>query len=158
MENSSLKNKFLFFGIAVLTFLLLDFGLGPQTLFGLTEPILYLTNRYFGIGTTTFDYAIIASFPLFAIGISINQGNIALKNIFSNYFKIIVSCFTTFLFGLLYLYFFQKPINPLFPEYLITEPFNSYSMLIISAGILFSILLIKPKKSTGNEMDQIGND
>lgn len=83
MENPSSKSKSIISGIAILTFLLLDFGLGPKTLFGLTEPIQYLTNRYFGIVTTTFDYAIIASFPLFAIGISINQGNVDLKNIIS---------------------------------------------------------------------------
>ncbi len=156
MESLSLKNKYIVSGITISTFLALEFGLGPKALFGLTEPVQYLTHQYFGVGTATFDYALIASLPTFAAGISINQGNTDLKNIVSNYFKISIACLITFILGLLYLYFFHKPINPLIPQYLIVEPFNSYSMLIISAGIFFSILLLTPKKSTDNGINKTG--
>ena len=58
-------------------------------------------------------------------------------------------------FGLYIMTIVGKPSNPLIPEYLIIEPINLYSSLIMVIGILIPFLFVKQTfKQT--EKDDIG--
>jgi len=57
--------------------------------------------------------------------------------------------------GLYLLIYFGRSTNPLIPEYLLIEPFDLYSTLLIGIGIGIPFLLIKRTKKL-NEINEIG--
>lgn len=144
--------------ISILIFLLLNFGLGPTTLFGLSQLIQDITHYYFGIEINTIDYLIIASFPIFGMLLSKKQGSNSLLILFFDNLKIIISCLVTFFIGLLIITIFGKPENPLIPQYLIIEPFHLYSAFWIGFGIIFPFLLTPKAKIKNDEINSIGKN
>ncbi len=156
LKKISQKNKYLIIGGSILTFLILNWGLGPTTVFGLVNFIQNITDKFFGVSTSTFDYLVIASFPLFAGFISVRQENVSAKNIIFNYFKILLSSSITFILGLIYLDNFGKLKNPLIPEYLVAENFTNFSVITIFMGIIFPIILSKKHTKIDSEIENIG--
>ncbi|WP_296145646.1 hypothetical protein [uncultured Flavobacterium sp.] len=157
MKNTE-KQYIILTGISILIFLLLNFEIGPTTLFGLAQQIQDITHYYFGIDIHTIDYLIIASFPIFGILLSKRQGNNSFLLLLFNNLKIIISCLITFFIGLLILTIFEKPENPLFPQYLIFEPFHLYSAFWICIGVIFPFLLTPKTEIKNDEIDSIGNN
>lgn len=144
--------------ISILIFLLLNFGIGPTTLFGLVEPIQDITNYYFGIIIDTIDYLIIACFPIFGMLLSKRQRSNSLLLLLLENLKIIISCLITFFIGLLIIVIFGKPQNPLIPQSLIFETFHLYSAFWIAIGIIIPFLVTSKVEIKNDEINSIGNN
>ncbi|KGO86682.1 hypothetical protein [Flavobacterium suncheonense] len=156
MTNNQQQTKYIALVISILIFLSLNFGLGPTTLFGMAETMQNLTHYYFGVGTFTIDYLMIALFPFFSVLLLTKRENFSFIELITNSFKILICSLIAFSVGLLILTKIGKHENPLIPEYLLTEPFNLYSTFWIGIGIIIPFLLKNKTEQKIIEIDNIG--
>lgn len=157
MKNIEKKRLYLTFLISLIIFVILNFGLGQTNLFGITELLQNITNYYFGVGIFTFDYLVIASFPIFAILLNSKRKKHNFLSIIFDNIIIIISSIFTFVIGLIILTQIGNIKNPLIPQYLLAEPFKVYSTFFISCGIIIPFLLIKKEEQENkDEIENIG--
>lgn len=137
------KINYIIFGLSALLFLVLNFGLGIEMQVRLNEILYKLTGYFFGISTNTFDYLALAAIPIF--GTLYNSTRKRFKKT-----KLIIDITTTLFFviivfavGLYCLVFIGKPKNPLLPQFLLVEPFELYSTMLIVVGSLIPFLIVK---------------
>jgi len=157
MVLNSIPKRSLYFSftISLIIFTILNFGLGETNLFGISDSILNLTKYYFGVGISTPDYLVIASFPIFGIVLNSKRKKHDFFNIIFDNIIILICSLFTFILGLLILTQIGNPKNPLIPQYLLVEPFKMYSTFFISCGIIIPFFL-KKKEIEENEIENIG--
>ena len=135
--NKIPKNiKHIIFGMSVLIFLTLNNSVfGVNLIINLIQLLEKITGYHFGISTNTLDYLIFASFPIFGMLLNSKRDEFKISELIMDIFSILLWTIITLGIGLFLLIYFGRSSNPLIPEYLLTEPFNLYSTIIISIGI-----------------------
>ncbi|MNL22912.1 hypothetical protein D3C87_1442740 [compost metagenome] len=160
MLNSLNKNQlYILISISTVLFVILNFIIGPTSVFGLAEFIQNKTGYFFVIDINTLDYFLISSIPFIGILINSKRKINSLTEILKVDFTILLSCIGTFSIGLCLLItkIGSPSENPLIPEYLRVEPFKEYSSFLIALGIILTFLLIKNDvKETENRIEEIG--
>lgn len=162
MLNSLNKNQ-LYASIAIscVFFIILNFIIGPTSVFGLADFILNKTGYFFGIDINTLDYLLIALFPVFGLLLNSKRKGNSFKEIFKDYLIILLCCLITFSIGLFILItkIGSPSANPLIPEYLRVEPFKIYSTFFIGIGIILPFFSIKKYvQETENIIEEIGKE
>jgi hypothetical protein len=157
----SLNKKYLYLSISisVVLFILLNFIVGPTSVFGLAEFIQNKTGYFFGIDINTSDYFLISSIPICGLMLTGKRKRTYLSEILKDNLIICLSCVLTFSIGLIILIskIGSPSKNPLFPEYLRVEPFKQYSLFFIILGLILPFLLTrKVVEETKNEIELIG--
>lgn len=158
----NLNKKYLYISISnsIVIFILLNFILGPTSVFGLAELIQNKTSYFFGVDINTSDYLLISLIPICGLMLMEKRKRKNLSEILKNNFIIFLSCILTFSIGLLILIskIGSPSENPLIPTYLRVEPFKAYSTFLIALGILLPLLVIKKGVENGeNIIEQIGS-
>ena len=159
LDNLNRKYLYLSISISVVLFILLNFILGPTSVFGLVEFIQNKTGYFFGVDINTFDYLLISSIPICAIMLTEKRNKNSLLEILKYNIIILLNCIVTFSVGLFILLskIGGPSSNPLIPQYLRVEPFKQYSLFFIVLGLilpfLFTQKVVKEKKS---EIELIG--
>ena len=157
----SLNKKYLYLSIliSVVIFILLNFILGPTSVFRLAELIQNKTGYFFGVDINTFDYLLISLIPIFGLMLTEKRKRKSLSEILKENLIILLSCILTFSIGLLILItkIGSPGENPLIPEYLRVEPFKIYSSFFIALGIILPFLFIrKVVEETESGIEEIG--
>jgi len=145
--------------ISVFLFILLNFILGPTSVFGLSEFLQNKTGYFFGVDINTFDYLLISSIPICSLMLTKKRKRKNLSEILKDNLIICLSCVLTFSIGLLILIsrIGSPSQNPLFPEYLRVEPFKQYSLFFIFFGLIFPFLFTRKEvEETKSEIELIG--
>lgn len=153
------KIKVLSISISVFLFILLNFILGPTSVFGLAEFLQNKTGYFFGVDINTFDYLLISSIPICGLILTEKRKRKNLSEILKDNLIICLSCVLTFSIGLLILISRIGSLsqNPLIPEYLRVEPFKQYSLFFIFLGIILPFLLSRKEvEETKSEIELIG--
>jgi hypothetical protein len=158
-----LKNKFSYSSIAISVtfFILLNFILGPTSLFGLANFVLNKTGYFFGVDINTFDYLLISSIPICAIMLTEKRNKNSLLEILKYNIIILLNCIITFSVGLFILLskIGSPSSNPLIPQYLRVEPFKFYSIFFIAIGLTLPFLFVpKEVKQIESEIGEIGSE
>ena len=160
MCNSLNKNQLrISIAISLVLFIILNFIIGPTSIFGLAEFIQNKTGYFFGVGTNTLDYFLISLIPFIGLLINYKRKINSLTAILKVDLMILLCCIVTFSIGLwLLLSKIGSPgENPLLPQYLRLEPFKEYSAFLIVSGIILAFLLVKNDvKETENKIEEIG--
>lgn len=154
----NLNKKYLYFSISisVALFILLNFILGPTSVFRLAEFIQNKTGYFFGVDINTSDYLLISSIPICSILLTEKRKRKNLSEILQDNLIICLSCVLTFSIGLFILIskIGSPSENPLIPEYLRTEPFKQYSLFFIILGLIlpfiFTRKVVEKRKATLN--------
>jgi hypothetical protein len=153
------KIKVLSISISVFLFILLNFILGPTSVFGLAEFLQNKTGYLFGVDINTFDYLLISSIPICSLMLTEKRKRKNLSEILKDNLIICLSCVLTFSIGLLVLIsrIGSPSQNPLIPEYLRVEPFKQYSLFFIFLGLILPFLLSRKEvEETKSEIELIG--
>ena len=153
------KIKVLSISISVFLFILLNFILGPTSVFGLAEFLQNKIGYFFGVDINTFDYLLISSIPICGLMLTEKRKRKNLSDILKNNLIICLSCVLTFSIGLLILIsrIGSPSQNPLIPQYLRVEPFKQYSLILIILGLILPFLFTrKVVEETKNEIELIG--
>lgn len=153
------KIKVLSISISVFLFILLNFLLGPTSVFGLAGFLQNKTGYFFGVDINTFDYLLISSIPICGLMLTEKRKRKNLSEILKDNLIICLSCLLTFSIGLLILIsrIGSPSQNPLIPEYLRVEPFKQYSLFFIFLGLILPFLLTRKEvKETKSEIELIG--
>lgn len=153
------KIKVLSISISVFLFILLNFILGPTSVFGLAEFLQNKTGYFFGVDINTFDYLLISSIPICSLMLTEKRKRKNLSEILKDNLIICLSCLLTFSIGLLILIsrIGSPSQNPLIPEYLRVEPFKQYSLFFIFLGLILPFLLTRKEvEETKSEIELIG--
>ena len=138
------KIKYLIYGLCGLIFIILNLGFGAKLQIGITENLQKLTDYYFGVSTNTLDYLTLASIPFFGMLYnSTRKTEFKKTELIMDFLTILFSVIIVFGFGLYILKFIGRPENPLIPQYLLTEPIDLYSIILIWLGIGLPFLIIK---------------
>ena len=137
------KIKYLIYGFCGLIFIALNLGVGAKLHIGLFENLQKLTNYYFGISTNSLDYLILASFPFFGMLYNSTRMKFKKSELIIDIITVLFFVIIIFGIGLYMLTFLGRSSNPLIPEYLLTEPFDLYSIIILSIGIATPFLIMK---------------
>ena len=160
MCNSLNKNQLrISIAISLVLFIILNFIVGPTSIFGLAEFIQNKTGYFFGVGINTLDYFLISLIPIIGILINSKRKINSLTEILKVYSVIVLSCIVIFSIGLCLLIskIGSPSENPLIPECLRVEPFKEYSSFTIALGIILAFLMIKNEvKQTENSIEEIG--
>ena len=157
----NLNKKYLYFSISisVALFILLNFILGPTSVFGLAEFIQNKTGYFFGVDINTSDYLLISSIPICSILLTEKRKRKNLSEILQDNLIICLSCVLTFSIGLFILIskIGSPSENPLIPEYLRTEPFKQYSLFFIILGLILPFIFTrKVVEKTKSDIELIG--
>lgn len=156
--NKIPKNiKYSIFGISALIFFLLNSVLGLNIITGATELIQKITGYHFGISTNTFDYLTFASIPIFGMLLNSQRNEFKVSELIRDVFTVLLWTIIVVGIGLYILTIIGKPTNPLIPDYLIIEPINIYSTLIMGIGILIPFLFSNRNKKQ-SEIQDIGTE
>jgi hypothetical protein len=147
--------KYLIYGLCGLIFLALNFGIGAKLHIGLIENLQKLTDYHFGISTNTLDYLTLASFPIFGMLYNSTRKEFKKVELIKDILTVLLFIIITFGIGLYLLIYLGRNSNPLIPEYLLIEPFDLYSTLLIGIGILIPFLIIK-RTEKRSEINDIG--
>ncbi len=147
MNKIPKKIKVIIFGFCALIFLVLNFGFGSKLQLLLTENLVKLTDYYFGISTNSLDYIAIATIPFFGMLYNSTRKEFRLKELFIDTLTVLLFVLLFIGIGLFIMIFSAKHTNPLIPEYILAEPFELYSTLLIYIGILMPYLIIKLVKN-----------
>ncbi|GAA3561440.1 hypothetical protein [Snuella lapsa] len=121
-------------------------------------------DYFLGFRTNHFDFLLLSLIPIAALVFNSKRKEFTLKKIIIDNIIIIVSVLITLEIGYYLMSFIGKPDNPLIPEYLVSEPFDSYSLLAIMTGICIPILFreLKSLNDSRNkiteEINQIGKE
>lgn len=160
MLNNLNKNKlYLSITISCVLFIILNFIIGPTSVFGLAEFIQNSTGYFFGVDINTLDYFLISLIPVFGLMLNSKHKENSITEIIKDNLIISISCIVTVSIGLLILIskIGSPSANPLIPEYLRVEPFKIYSTFFIGIGIILPFLFIrKVVKVTKSEIELIG--
>ncbi len=159
LVNLNKRNLYLSISISVATFILLNFILGPTSLFGLAEFIQHKTGYFFGVDTSTLDYLLISLIPICGLMLAEKMKRKSLSDILKQNVIILLSCTLTFSIGLLILIteIGSPGENPLIPENLRVEPFKIYSSFFIALGIILPFIFIqKVVEVTESGIEEIG--
>ena len=160
MLNSLNKNQLcLSIVISFVLFIILNFIIGPTSIFGLAEFIQNKTGYFFGVGTNTLDYFLISLIPFIGSLTNYKRKIDSFTEKLKVDLMILLSCIGTFSVGLCLLIskIGSPGENPLLPEYLRLEPFKEYSSFLIVLGIILAFLLVKNDvKETQNGIEEIG--
>jgi len=142
--NKIPKNiKYSILGISILMFFILNSVLGVTLIISSIQLIHKITGFYFGISTHFIDYLVFASFPVFGMLFNSKRNDFKFSELLKDIFTILCWIIIVVAIGLYILTIINSPTNPLIPKYLIAEPFNLFSPLIIGIGILIPFLFIK---------------
>ncbi len=147
--------------ISCVLFIILNFILGPSSVFGLAEFIQKKTGYFFGVDINSLDYILISSLPFIGFLINTKRKESNLTETLKTSLIISLSCIGTFSIGLCLLIskIGSPSENPLFPEYLRVEPFKEYSSFLIALGIVLSFLFTKKNiEETENGIEEIGRE
>ncbi|WP_299436349.1 hypothetical protein [uncultured Maribacter sp.] len=150
MNKIPSKIKYLIYGLCGLIFLTLNFGVGAKLQIGLTESIQKFTDYFFGISTNTLDYIALSTIPLFGMIYNSTRVEFKVKELIMDIITVLLFVTIIFGIGLFIMTFSAKHSSLLIPEYLLAEPFDLYSTILIGIGILTPYLIIKltKKKNT----------
>ena len=154
-----MNRKIKVLSISFFLFILLNFILGPTSVFGLAKFLQNITGYFFGVDINTFDYLLISSIPLCGLMLTEKRKRKNLSEILKDNLIICLSCVLTFSIGLLILIsrIGSPSQNPLIPEYLRVEPFKQYSLFLIILGLILPFLFTrKVVEETKNEIELIG--
>ena len=158
--NKNKKHLYFSILVSILLFILLNFFVGPTSVFGLAEFIQYKTGFFFGVAISTFDYLLLSSIPICGLMLTEKRKQKNLTEILKNNLKICLSCILTYIIGLLLLLtkIGSPSENPLIPEYLRIEPFKQYSIYCIAFGLIFPFILIRNDNREKNKrIEEIGD-
>ena len=161
MNRLNTNHLYLSITISFVLFIILNFILGPSSVFGLSEFIQKKTGYFFGVDINSLDYILISSLPLIGFLINSKRKDNDLTETLKISFILSLSCIGTFSIGLcLLISKIGSPIeNPLFPEYIRVEPFKEYSSFLIALGIVLSFLFTKKNiEETENGIEEIGRE
>lgn len=153
------KQLYLSILISFVIFIVLNFIIGPTSVFGLAEFIQCKTGYFFGVDINTLDYLLISLIPIFGLSITFKRKVNNLTETLKHNLLLLLSCIITFSIGLCLLIskMGSPSENPLIPQYLRVEPFKGYSSLLIALGIILPFLLVKNKaEETENGIEEIG--
>jgi len=153
------KIKVLSISISVFLFILLNFVLGPTSVFGLAKFLQNKTGYFFGVDINSFDYLLISSIPICGLILTEKRKRKNLSEILKDNLIICLSCVLTFSIGLLILIsrIGSPSQNPLIPEYLRVEPFKQYSLFFIFLGLILPFLISRQEvEETKSEIELIG--
>ena len=160
MRNNLNKNQlYKSISVSFVLFIILNFIIGPTSVFGLAEFIQHKTGYFFGVDINTLDYFLISLIPFIGLLINSKRKINSLTEILKIDLIILLSCIGTFCIGVcLLLSKIGSPVeNQLLPEYLRLEPFKEYSSFLIVLGIILAFLLVKyDVKETENRIEEIG--
>lgn len=137
------KIKYLIYGLCGLIFIVLNFGGGAKLHIGLTENLQKITEYFFGISTNTLDYLTLSTIPLFGMIYNSTRKEFKIKELIMDIITVLLFVIIVFGIGLFIMTFSAKHSNPLIPEYLLAEPFDLYSTILIIIGLLMPYLIIK---------------
>lgn len=128
--------------------MILSFGLAPRIVFGTIEFLYELTDYHFGISTNPLDYLAFSLIPAF--GLLYNSTRMAFKKaqLIQDILTILFSVIIVFGIGLFLMTFIGRNSNPLIPEYLLIEPFNLYSTILIIIGAAVPFVLLQLLKNS----------
>ena len=138
-------------------FFILNSILGLNLIIGSINLIQKITGFHFGISTNTLDYLTFASIPVFGMLLNSKRNEFKISELINDIFTILFWTIIVIGIGLYILTIIGKPSNPLMPKYLIIEPINLYSTLIMGIGILIPFLFINRTKKQ-SEIRDIGID
>jgi len=161
LDNLNKKYLYLSISISVTLFIILNFILGPTSVFGLSEFIQNKTGYFFGVDINTSDYLLISSIPIYSLMLAEKRKRKNLSEILKGNLVICLSCVLTFSIGLLFLIskIGSASENPLFPEYLRVEPFKQYSSFFIVLGVILPFLFIRKEvEESESGIEEIGNE
>lgn len=154
--NKISKNiKYSMFGISALIFFTLNSILGLNVIIGTINLIHKITGYHFGISTHTLDYLTFASIPIFGLLLNSKRNEFKVSELIMDILSILFWTIIVVGIGLYLLIYFGRSTNPLIPEYLLIEPFDLYSTLLIAIGIGIPFLLRKRTKKL-NDINEIG--
>ena len=159
LDNLNKKHFYLSIAISIVLFILLNFFVGPTSVFGLAEFIQKKTGYFFGVDINTFDYLLISSIPICGLMLTEKRNSKNLSEILKDNLIIYLSCVLAFSIGLLLLIskIGSPSENPLIPEYLRVEPFKQYSSFFIVLGLIFPFLFIRKEvEETESGIEKIG--
>jgi hypothetical protein len=140
--NKIPKNvKYILYGTSALIFLLLNSVLGLNLIVDSINQIYKITEYHFAISTHTIDYLIFAIFPIFGMLRNSKRKNFIIIELVTDILTILFWIIFTSVIGCCMLVILADQKNPLIPEYIIQEPFDSYSTLIIIIGIILPFLI-----------------
>lgn len=114
----------------------------------LIDFIHYISGYFFGISTNALDYFSFATIPVFGMLLNSKRSEFKAIELIIDISIILFSVIIVIAIGLYLLTIIRKPISPFIPEYLITEPINMYSTLMIVFGIAIPFLLVNRAKKT----------
>ncbi len=153
--NKIPKNiKYSIFGISALIFFSLNSMFGINLIIGTINLIQKITGYHFGISTNTLDYLTFATIPIFGMILNSKRNEFKVSELIVDIISILFWSLIVIGIGLFLLIYFGRSSNPLVPEYLLIEPFDLYSTLLIGIGIGTPFLLIKRNKKM-NEINEI---
>ncbi|TWH98755.1 hypothetical protein IQ05_03225 [Flavobacterium tiangeerense] len=159
LDNLNKKHLYLSISISIVLFILLNFFVGPTSVFGLAGFIQNKTGYFFGVDINTFDYLLISSIPICGLMLTEKRKRKNLSEILKDNLIICLTCLLTFSIGLLILIsrIGSPSQNPLIPEYLRVEPFKQYSLFFIFLGLILPFLLTRKEvEETKSEIELIG--
>ena len=159
LDNLNKKHLYLSISISIVLFILLNFFVGPTSVFGLAGFIQNKTGYFFGVDINTFDYLLISSIPICGLVLTEKRKRKNLSEILKDNLIICLTCLLTFSIGLLILIsrIGSPSQNPLIPEYLRVEPFKQYSLFFIFLGLILPFLLTRKEvEETKSEIELIG--
>jgi tellurite resistance protein TehA-like permease len=147
------KIKYIVFGISLIIFSLLHFGV--INLFEIGGFLQNIEKHYFINYLNNFDFLIIASIPAFGMLLYSKRNKFRISKLILDIFTILFCVIVTFGVGLYILTIIGKKSSPFIPDHFINEPFLLYSTLTIGIGVLLQVLLLKQTKEL-NEINDIG--
>ncbi|MFD2564896.1 hypothetical protein [Aquimarina rubra] len=131
------------YGLCVLIFIALNFGVGAKLQIVLTENIQRFTDYFFGISTNTLDYLALSTVPFFGMIYNSTRKEFKINELIIDIVMVLFFVFIIFGIGLYIMVFSAKHSNPLIPDSLKAEPFDLYSTILIGIGILTPYMIIK---------------
>ncbi|MEM6684595.1 MAG: hypothetical protein AAF617_02275 [Bacteroidota bacterium] len=128
---------------------MLNFGIRDQLQISLTDSLQKLTTYYFGISINTIDYLALASIPFFGMLYNSTRKTVFTKSKLVMDILTVLFCVIIILgIGLYALTYVGSPVNPLVPKYILMEPFELFSVILIGLGIALPYLITKLFRST----------
>ncbi|WP_157972988.1 hypothetical protein [Aureibaculum luteum] len=135
--------KYIIIGISTLIFLSLNSMFGINLIVDSINLIQKMTGYHFGISTNTLDYLTFASIPVFGMLYNSTRAEFKKSELLLDLLTVLFCVLIIFGIGLYFLIYIGRSPNPLFPEYLLIEPFDFYSTMLIGIGIATPFLALK---------------
>ena len=146
MKNIPTNIKYIVYGISCLTFFSLSFYLAPILVSKMIKLLSKLTSYYFGISTSFLDYLLIASIPVFGLFYNSTRTEFRKSQLIQDILTVLLCVLIVFGIGLFLMTYIGTNSNPLIPQYLLMEPFNLYSTLLLGIGIIIPFIFLKKQE------------